>query len=309
MPVEGNADFRHALLLTGLVGMGLALTTIAICFADQFFLSLTNRLGESGTFGLFAFMCLLVFVFAWKLLRGDQGSHDRRDLGHGGGARREIGGLTAWSGWHDGAMADPLVATPRSSVRRRADRGSVDRALAYAVLDEAYVAHVGFVVDGTPRVLPMTYGRIDDALYLHGAVGNAMLRVSHDADVCVTVTLLDGLVLARSAMHHSMNYRCVVLYGVADRVDGEAEKRAAFDAVVEKSLPGRSAAARPANASELRQTLVLRVPIAEGSVKVRTGGPVDDPDDLDLPVWAGVIPLGLVAGEPVADAAPSAGGA
>ena len=212
-------------------------------------------------------------------------------------------------GWHDGGMADPLVATPRSTVRRRADRGSFDRALAYAVLDEAYVAHVGFVVDGTPRVLPMTYGRVGDALYLHGAVGNAMLRVSHDADVCVTVTLLDGLVLARSAMHHSMNYRCVVLYGVAERVDDEVEKRRAFDAVVEKSMSGRSAAARPANASELRQTLVLRVPIVEGSVKVRTGGPVDDPDDLDLPVWAGVIPLGLVAGEPVADAPPSAGGA
>ena len=123
----------------------------------------------------------------------------------------------------------------------------------------------------------------------------------------MTVTLLDGLVLARAAMHHSMNYRCVVLFGVAERVDDETEKRRAFDAVVDKSRPGRSSAARPANASELRKTLVLRIPIVEGSVKVRTGGPVDDPDDLDLPVWAGVIPLGLVAGEPVADVARSFG--
>jgi nitroimidazol reductase NimA-like FMN-containing flavoprotein (pyridoxamine 5'-phosphate oxidase superfamily) len=206
-------------------------------------------------------------------------------------------------------MAVPLVATDRSTVRRRADRGSFDRALAYAILDEAYVAHVGFVVDGSPRVLPMTFGRIDDVLYLHGAVGNAMLRAAHGAEVCVTVTLLDGLVLARAAMHHSMNYRCAVLYGRAERVDDHIEKRRAFDSVVEGSRTGRSTEARPANDSELRRTFVLRLAIAEGSVKVRTGGPVDDPDDLGLPVWAGVIPLALVAGDPVRDRLPSAGGA
>jgi nitroimidazol reductase NimA-like FMN-containing flavoprotein (pyridoxamine 5'-phosphate oxidase superfamily) len=199
-------------------------------------------------------------------------------------------------------MREGLRETSRTKLRRRADRGSFDRDLAYVILDEALVAHVGFVVDGRPRVLPMTYGRVDDALYLHGAVGNGMLRASIGADVCVTVTLLDGLVLARAAMHHSMNYRCVVLYGRAERVDGEAEKRRAFDAVVEHSVTGRSAVARPANDVELRKTLVLRVPIEEGSVKVRAAGPVDDEDDRGLPVWAGVIPVQLVRGDPVRDA-------
>jgi nitroimidazol reductase NimA-like FMN-containing flavoprotein (pyridoxamine 5'-phosphate oxidase superfamily) len=198
-------------------------------------------------------------------------------------------------------MGDRLLETARTNVRRRGDRGSFDRALAYAILDEALVAHVGFAVDGLPRVLPMTYGRIDDALYLHGAIANAMLRASDGADVCVTVTLLDALVLARAAMHHSMNYRCVVLYGRAERVDDEVEKRRAFDAVVEHSVAGRSVVARSANAAELRATLVLRLPIVEGSVKVRAGGPVDDPADLGLPVWAGIVPVHLARGEPVAD--------
>ena len=198
-------------------------------------------------------------------------------------------------------MREGLRETSRTRLRRRADRGSFDRALAHAILDEALVAHVGFVVDGRPSVLPMTYGRVGDTLYLHGAVGNAMLRAASGADVCVTVTLLDGLVLARAAMHHSMNYRCVVLYGRAERVDGEAEKRRAFDAVVEHSVAGRSAVARPANDVELRKTLVLRLPIDEASVKVRAGGPVDDAEDLRLPVWAGVVPVRLERGEPVAD--------
>ena len=198
-------------------------------------------------------------------------------------------------------MSEGLRETSRTKLRRRADRGNFDRALAYAILDEALVAHVGFVVDGRPCVLPMTYGRVDDTLYLHGAVGNGLLRGSSGADVCVTVTLLDGLVLARAAMHHSMNYRCVVLYGRAERVDGEAEKRRAFDAVVEHSVTGRSAVARPANDLELRKTLVLRVPVDEASVKVRAAGPVDDPEDLGLPVRGGVIPVWLERGEPVAD--------
>jgi nitroimidazol reductase NimA-like FMN-containing flavoprotein (pyridoxamine 5'-phosphate oxidase superfamily) len=213
------------------------------------------------------------------------------------------------SSCHHDVMAESLTATARTTVRRRADRGSFDRALAYSILDEAYVAHVGFVVDGMPRVLPMTFGRVGEALYLHGAAGNAMLRASNGTEVCVTVTLLDGLVLARAAKHHSMNYRCVVLYGVAERVDDEAEKRRAFDAVVEHSVAGRSAVARPADDAELRATFVVRLPIDEGSVKVRTGGPVDDPDDLDLDVWAGVIPLRVVAGDAIADESPSAGGA
>lgn len=186
-------------------------------------------------------------------------------------------------------------------MRRHAERGSFDRAAAEAILDEAYIAHVGFVVDGEPRVLPMTYGRIGDRLYLHGAVGNAMLRAADGIEMCVTVTLLDGLVLARSAYHHSMNFRSVVLVGRGERVDDPDEKRAAVSAIVDHVVPGRSAVARPANDAELRATFVLALPITEGSVKVRTGGPIDEEGDLDLLVWAGVVPTRLVADAPVQD--------
>ncbi len=172
-----------------------------------------------------------------------------------------------------------------------------------AIIDEAYLAHVGFVIDGAPRVLPMTYGRDGDVLYLHGAAGNAMLRASTDAAVCVTITLLDGLVLARSAFHHSMNYRSVVLFGTATKVTDDDEKRRALDAVVEHVLPDRSQVARSTSDAELRATLVLRLPIEEGSAKVRTGGPIDDAEDMDLPVWAGVVPLRLTAGDPLQDPA------
>lgn len=201
-----------------------------------------------------------------------------------------------------GPPTDQLGPTGRTKVRRLAERGRYERSLVHEILDEAYLAHVGFVVDGQPRVLPMTYGRIGDDLYLHGAAGNGMLRAADGAEVCITVTLLDGLVLARSAFHHSMNYRSVVLFGTATKVTDEDEKRRAVDAVVEHVLPGRSGAAREASASELRATAVLRLPIHEGSAKVRTGGPKDDPEDMDLPVWAGVIPLTLTAGSPVQDA-------
>ena len=170
-------------------------------------------------------------------------------------------------------MPDQLTPTDRTKVRRLPDRGSYERDLINAVIDEAYIAHVGFVVDGSPRVLPMTYGRDGDHLYLHGAVGNAMLRALTSSEVCVTITLLDGLVLARSAFHHSMNYRSVVLLGQPTKVEDEAAKRHAFDTIVEHVLPGRSTVARPTNASELRTTLVLRLDIAEGSAKVRTRRP------------------------------------
>jgi nitroimidazol reductase NimA-like FMN-containing flavoprotein (pyridoxamine 5'-phosphate oxidase superfamily) len=199
-------------------------------------------------------------------------------------------------------MAEQLVTTDRTKVRRLPDRGRSDRALANQVIDEAYIAHVGFVVDGEPRVLPMTYGRDGDVLYLHGAVGNAMLRASVGAQVCVTITLLDGLVLARSAFHHSMNYRSVVLLGEARKVEDDVEKRHAFDVIVEHVLAGRSQVARPASDSELRKTMVLALPIEEGSAKVRTGGPIDDEEDMDLPIWAGVVPLRLLPGDPVQDA-------
>jgi nitroimidazol reductase NimA-like FMN-containing flavoprotein (pyridoxamine 5'-phosphate oxidase superfamily) len=204
---------------------------------------------------------------------------------------------------HHDAMPDQLTPTDRTKVRRLADRGTYERAVIDAVIDEAYIAHVGFVVDGAPRVLPMTYGRDGDHLYLHGAVGNAMLRALTTSEVCVTITLLDGLVLARSAFHHSMNYRSVVLLGQPTKVEDEAAKKHAFDVIVEHVLPGRTAVARPTNDSELRTTLVLDLEIDEGSAKVRTGGPIDDEDDLALPVWAGVVPLRLVAGEPIQDPA------
>jgi nitroimidazol reductase NimA-like FMN-containing flavoprotein (pyridoxamine 5'-phosphate oxidase superfamily) len=197
---------------------------------------------------------------------------------------------------------DTAPPSDRTRVRRLADRGRYDRTTVEAILDEGYVAHVGFVVDGEPRVLPMTYGRDGDVLYLHGAVGNAMLRASSGAEVCVTVTHLDGLVLARSAFHHSMNYRSVVVLGRAEKVTDPDEKRRAFDAIVDHVLPGRSETSRPTDDAELRATLVLRIPLAEASAKVRTGGAIDEPEDHHLPVWAGVVPLSLVAGELEQDA-------
>jgi len=198
-------------------------------------------------------------------------------------------------------MGEHLTTTDRTKLRRKAERGRTERAVVNSVIDECYIAHVGFVVDGQPRVLPMTYGRVDDVLYLHGAAANGMLRASSGTEICVTFTLLDGLVLARSAFHHSMNYRSVVLLGMATKVGDVDEKRHAVDAVVEHVLPGRSRVARPATDAELRATLVLRLSIDEGSAKVRVGHPIDDPEDMDLPVWAGIVPLGLVPADPIQD--------
>jgi hypothetical protein len=150
----------------------------------------------------------------------------------------------------------------------------------------------------------MLYARHGDRLLLHGSPASRLLRGGgRGVDLCVTVTLVDGLVLARSAFHHSINYRSVVVMGRADRIGDLAERRAALDALVEAAVPGRTADARPPNESELRATIVLALPLDEASVKVRTGGPVDDDDDMDLPVWAGVVPLSQVAGTPVADPA------
>ena len=202
---------------------------------------------------------------------------------------------------HHDAMPDQLTPTDRTKVRRLPDRGTYERDVIDAVIDEAYIAHVGFVVDGAPRVLPMTYGRDGDHLYLHGAVGNAMLRALTSTEVCVTITLLDGLVLARSAFHHSMNYRSVVLLGQPTKVEDEdgQEARLRRD---RRARARRSQHARPAHQpSELRTTLVLDLVIEEGSAKVRAGGPIDDDEDMDLPVWAGVVPLRLVPGAPEQD--------
>ena len=204
-------------------------------------------------------------------------------------------------GGHYGAMTGDLEKTERTALRRHPERGSFDRAVANAILDEAYIAHVGFTIDGRPVVLPMTYGRDGEVLYLHGAVANAMLRAAAGAEVCVTVTLLDGLVLARSAFHHSMNYRSLVLVGSATKVDDDGEKRRAFEVIVDHVMAGRSSVARPPSASEVRATFVLRLAIDEGSAKVRAGGPVDEEEDRDLAVWAGVVPLTLVPAAPIQD--------
>ena len=187
-------------------------------------------------------------------------------------------------------------------LRRKKERGSYDRALVNEILDEGLLCHVGFSVDGSTFVLPMAYARIGDALYLHGATGNRMLRhLAQGAEVCVTVTLLDGLVLARSAFHHSMNYRSVVLFGTIERVVDDDDKRLVSNALLEHLVPGRSAAARPASDEELRSVLMVRMPIAEGSAKVRAGGPIDEPEDFGEPFWAGHVPLSIVVGEAVAD--------
>jgi uncharacterized protein len=195
-----------------------------------------------------------------------------------------------------------LRRSRRVQLRRKKERGSYDRKLVDAVLDEGLLCHVGFADGQATSVLPTTYARVGDTVYLHGAAGNHMLRtLVSGIDACLTVTLLDGVVLARSAFHHSMNYRSVVLFGSGRPVHDLAEKRAAVLAIVDHVAPGRSAEARPPTDPELRSTLVVAFPIAEGSAKVRRGGPLDEEADLGLPVWAGVVPLAMVALDPVPD--------
>lgn len=197
-------------------------------------------------------------------------------------------------------MTNSYTPSARTSPSRNAARVSYDRAAVHVVLDEALVCHVGFVVDGQPVVLPQLHVRVDDTLYLHGSTGARGLRAASDGglNVCVTATLTDGLVLARSAFHHSINYRAVVAHGTAVLVTDAAEKTAALTALVEAVAPGRAAGTRAPSAKELAATAVLRLDLTEVSLKVRTGGPNDDPEDQDLPYWAGVLPLSTAAGEP-----------
>jgi nitroimidazol reductase NimA-like FMN-containing flavoprotein (pyridoxamine 5'-phosphate oxidase superfamily) len=198
-------------------------------------------------------------------------------------------------------MSNRLTATTRATPRRKKERGSHDRALVDSILDEGLVAHVGVVTDEGPVVLPFVYARLGDDLYLHGAPGNHLLRALTDgAPACITVTLIDSLVLARSALHHSMDYRCVVLFGTGERVTDPGEQRAAVDALLEHMVPGQSTHVREITEAELRSTAFVRFPIDEGSAKVRTDGVVDDPADLELDVWAGVVPVRTVFGSPVA---------
>jgi uncharacterized protein len=198
--------------------------------------------------------------------------------------------------------------TPRTTFHRRPGRGSHDRDLVHAILDEGLVCHVGFAADGQSYVLPTTYARMGDRVVLHGSLANRMLRaLAGGASACVTVTLLDGLVLARSAFHHSMNYRSVVVLGVATALEGREEKRAALRAIVEHVAPGRLREVREPSDAEVDGTLVVAIPVHEASAKVRAGPPVDDREDMALPCWAGVLPLRLAAGAPVPDPALAAG--
>jgi len=180
-----------------------------------------------------------------------------------------------------------------------AARGKYDRSVVHAILDECLVAHLAVALPDGPRVMPTTFARVDEVVYVHGSVANRTFREASGAAVCLEVTILDGLVLARSAFHHSMNFRSVVVYGTATAVTDPTERRLALDAIVERAAPGRAAAARPPTESELRSTLVLSIPLIEVSAKVRTGGPIDDEEDLSWPIWAGVIPLHLESGEPL----------
>jgi nitroimidazol reductase NimA-like FMN-containing flavoprotein (pyridoxamine 5'-phosphate oxidase superfamily) len=196
-------------------------------------------------------------------------------------------------------VAEP--ASPRTTVRRQRQRGVYDPPTIEAILDEALICHVGAVVDGAPVVLPTVHARRERTLYLHGAPANALLRAGDGAEVCVTATLVDGLVLARSAFHHSINYRSVVVRGPARAVTDPAEKADALGALVEHVARGRSAETRPPSDEELRATLVVAVGLDEASAKVRTGPPLDEPEDHALPHWAGELPLTVVPGPPRPD--------
>jgi nitroimidazol reductase NimA-like FMN-containing flavoprotein (pyridoxamine 5'-phosphate oxidase superfamily) len=201
----------------------------------------------------------------------------------------------------DGAPAAPT--SDRVRVRRMAERARYEREVVEAILDEGFVCHVAFAgTDGTPWVIPTAYGRDGDTLYLHGAVGNHMLRsLGAGATACVVVTLVDGLVLARSTVHHSINYRSVVVFGTPRLVTDPDEKARALETVVEHIVPGRTAEVRPSTGQEVRRTAVLALPIDEASAKVRTGPPVDDEEDIVDGVWGGVLPFVTRPAVPVPD--------
>ncbi|KFG76671.1 pyridoxamine 5'-phosphate oxidase family protein [Streptomyces mutabilis] len=201
--------------------------------------------------------------------------------------------------------------TDRTVPTRAAERASYDKELVHSILDEGYVCHFGFVRDGAPVVLPTLYGRVGERLYVHGSTGSRPLRMTGAADpglpVCLTVTHVDALVLARSAFHHSINYRSVVVHGTAYDVTDPEEKRTALDALVDHVVPGRSQDSRPADKKELAATAVIRLDLNEVSAKLRTGGVNDEPEDLALPHWAGLLPLRKGYDAPVADPGLDAG--
>lgn len=201
-------------------------------------------------------------------------------------------------------MSHSTAPSSRVRVERLPERGHYDRETIHAVLDQAFLCHVGFVSDGQPFVIPTGYGRVDDTLYFHGSAASRMLRsLAGGIPVCVTVTLLDGLVVARSLFHSSMNYRSVVILGTARLVTDAEEKMRGLRAVSEQIFPGRWEDARKPNEQEFKATSVLALPLEECSAKIRTGGAHDEPEDYALPIWAGVVPLRMVAGAPEADEA------
>jgi nitroimidazol reductase NimA-like FMN-containing flavoprotein (pyridoxamine 5'-phosphate oxidase superfamily) len=197
---------------------------------------------------------------------------------------------------------EKLIQTSRTTLKRLPQRGSYDREVIDPILDEGFICHIGFVIDEQPFVIPTGYARVGDSVLIHGSQASRMLRaLGEGIDLCLTVTLIDGLVLARSAFHHSMNYRSVAIFGRAIVIEDPSEKLAALRALSEHMIPGRWDDVRAPNERELKLTTVLSLPITEASAKVRTGPPVDDEDDYDLPVWAGVIPLRMGPGKSIDD--------
>jgi uncharacterized protein len=195
----------------------------------------------------------------------------------------------------------PLSSTPRTTLRRHRERGQADRGALYEVLDAGLICHLGVVADGDPVVLPTAYGRDGDTLYLHGSSANGAFLAADGKRVCVTVTHMDGLVAARSVFSHSVNYRSAVIFGTATLVSGSGERWQALRLITDHLIPGRWAAARQPTGKEMAATAVLSLPLTEASVKVRAGMPADDPEDYDLDVWAGVLPIAVTFGQPLPD--------
>src|SRR3984957_7380805 len=227
-------------------------------------------------------------------------------LRQGSAVRRSVLHFAFTHPWRLPGVRSPMpeteMPTTRTRVVRESDRAVYDREPVYRILDEGFLCHVGFAVDGQPFVIPTSYGRKEASLYIHGSAASRMLRqMKEGVAVCITVTLLDGLVLARSVFNHSMNYRSVVILGVAQLVDDPAEKLAALRALSEHIIPGRWEDSRQPNDKELKATSVLRLPITEFSAKVRVGPAVDDEEDYSFPTWAGVIPLDMTVGTPIRD--------
>ena len=199
-------------------------------------------------------------------------------------------------------MSHTFPKTPRNKVKRHPERGHYDASIIYPIVDEALICHVGFVQDNQPYVIPTLHARQGETILLHGAKGSRLLQhVEAGGDVCIAITLMDGIVLARSVFSHSINYRSVVIFGKGMLITGEAERLRALETFTERLIPGRWHDVRPPNAVELKQTTIVAVPIESAVAKIRTGPPKDPEDDLELPVWAGVLPLHQAPGTPIAD--------